>query len=99
YEETYDVIHEGSWIADVPYVAVHRIAVDNEYKGKGVAEMIFEELKKEYDDIRVDTHEDNLNMRKCLANNGFEYRGIIYLSRSSESDNKRLAYEYHKNNL
>ena len=99
YEETYDVIYEGSWLADEPYVAVHRIAVDNGYKGKGVARFIFDELKKEHGDIRVDTHEDNLNMQRCLLHNGFSYRGIIYLARGSDSDSKRLAYEYHKNNL
>ena len=96
YEETYDVIYEGSWINDDPYIAVHRIAVAASRKGKGVARFIFDELKKEHDHIRVDTHEDNLNMQRCLLHNGFEYRGIIYLKRGSESDSKRLAYEYLK---
>jgi len=94
YEKTYDKIYEGSWSSDTPYIAVHRIAIKNEYKGKGVARFIFDELKKTNNHIRVDTHEDNLNMQKCLLNNGFEYRGIIYIERGQESDPKRLGYEY-----
>ena len=94
YEPTYDVIYEGKWISDEPYIAVHRIAVENNYKGKGVAKYIFDELKKEHKHIRVDTHRGNKNMNKCLLNNDFKYCGIIYLARNSESDCERLAYEY-----
>ena len=94
YEETYDVIYEGEWLNDEPYIAVHRIAVKEARKGTGVARFIFDELKKKYSNIRADTHEDNVNMRRCLLNNGFRYCGIIYLKRGSESDNRRLAYHY-----
>lgn len=93
YEKTYDHIYEGEWLNDSNYIAVHRIAILNEYKGKGVAKYIFDQLKKEYNHIRVDTHELNINMQKCLLKNDFKYCGIIYLDRA-ESDTKRLAYEY-----
>ena len=96
YEPTYDKIYEGSWNSDTDYVAIHRIAVRQEYKGKGVAKFIFDELKKTHVHIRVDTHTDNKNMNRCLIKNGFKYCGIIYLERNAESDNKRLAYEYIK---
>ncbi|MBR3227350.1 MAG: hypothetical protein IKF68_02270 [Erysipelotrichaceae bacterium] len=94
HEETYDVIYDGEWLNDRDYVAVHRIAVKEDLKGTGIARFIFDELKKKYGDIRVDTHEGNINMRRCLLNNGFRYCGIIYLKRNSESDTKRLAYHY-----
>lgn len=93
YEPTYDVIYEGKWLSDEPYIAVHRIAIEDSYKGKGVAKFIFDELKKEHKHIRVDTHRGNKNMNKCLLNNDFKYCGIIYLART-ESDIERLAYEY-----
>ena len=96
HEETYDVIYEGSWSNDEPYIAVHRLAVEEAYKGRGVARFIFDELKKNHHHIKADTHQDNMNMQRCLLKNGFEYKGIIYLKRGSESDSKRLAYEYLK---
>ena len=30
---------EGKWILNCPYICVHRIAVDNEYKGKDCGEI------------------------------------------------------------
>lgn len=94
YEPTYDVIYDGSWYDDSPYIAVHRIAVLNDYKGKGVANCIFNYLKQKYNHIRVDTHRNNINMQRCLIKNNFKYCGIIYLNKNSESDKERLAYEY-----
>lgn len=93
YEPTYDIIYEGNWLNNDKYVAVHRIAVLNKYKGKGIAKYIFDYLKKKYKHLRVDTHELNKNMQRCLLKNNFKYCGIIYLNKT-ESDNKRLAYEY-----
>ena len=94
YEPTYNTIYEGKWLSDKEYVAVHRIAIEDKYKGKGVAKFIFDELKKKYKHLRVDTHRHNRNMNRCLIKNGFEYCGIIYLARNSESDTERFAYEY-----
>ncbi|MDO4501258.1 MAG: GNAT family N-acetyltransferase [Erysipelotrichaceae bacterium] len=96
YEQTYDVIYEGTWSKDLPYIAAHRICVNPDYKGKGVARFIFDELKKKYSYIRVDTHRHNVNMNKCLINNGFSKRGSIYLN--SESDNHRVAYDFYHDN-
>ena len=83
-------------IATVTYSGnkCHRIAVLNDYKGKGVANCIFNYLKHKYNHIRVDTHRNNLNMQRCLIKNNFKYCGIIYLNKNSESDKERLAYEY-----
>ncbi len=91
YEGNYDTIYHGKWRRDKTYVVVHRIAIDNQFKGKGVAKYIFDYVKDKYSYIRIDTHKDNLNMQKCLLKNGFKYCGIIYLSRDNSS---RLAYDY-----
>lgn len=98
YEPTYDVVYDGSWLGKGDYIAVHRIAVAPDRKGNGVARFMFDELKKKYSCIRVDTHRQNTSMNKCLLNNGFKYCGIIHLARDSESDIIRLAYEYIKGN-
>lgn len=95
YEPTYDVIYKGEWSINKDYVVVHRFAVRNEYKGKGVAKYIFDYAKNKYDYIRVDTHPDNKSMIKCLYNNGFTYRGEIFLNRSGF--NLRNAYDYLSN--
>ena len=95
YEPTYDVIYKGEWSTNKDYVVVHRFAVRNKYKGKGVAKYIFDYVKSKYDYIRVDTHPDNKSMIKCLYNNGFTYRGEIFLNRTGF--NLRNAYDYLSN--
>lgn len=94
YESDYDYIYDGSWKDDSPYIAIHRIAVSNKHKGKGIAKYIFDCLKKDNKHIRVDTHRLNMNMQHCLLKNGFEYRGIIYLKGIKNDENHRLAYEF-----
>ena len=96
YESNYDHIYDGCWKSDTPYIAIHRIAVSNKHKGKGVAKYIFDELKKNFKHIRVDTHRLNINMQHCLLKNGFEYRGIIYLKGIKNDENHRFAYEFYK---
>lgn len=96
YESDYDQIYDGYWKDDSPYIAIHRIAVANSYKGKGVAKFIFDNLKKNYRHIRVDTHKLNMNMQHCLIKNGFEYRGVIYLKGIKNDENYRFAYEFYE---
>lgn len=91
HDSNYDVIYDGKWNSDISYAAVHRIAINNNHKGKGVAKFIFDFVKDEYSYIRVDTHKDNLGMQRCLSKNDFKYCGIIYLSRDNS---ERLAFDY-----
>lgn len=93
-ERTYDKIYEGNWLRDLPFAVVHRIAIHEEYKGKGISSIMMDNIVKMCHDrnvksIRVDTHEANKSMQKLLQKTGFEYCGIIYLLDGS----KRLAYE------
>ncbi|MBU3161166.1 GNAT family N-acetyltransferase [Clostridium frigoris] len=93
-EKTYDSIYEGQWISDNEYAVIHRIAVDNNYKGLSLSSQIIKNteqicLSKGVYSIKVDTHEENLSMQKMLKKNKFQYCGIIYL----ENGSKRIAYE------
>ena len=93
-EKTYNKIYNGRWLTDNPYAVVHRIAVDNEFKGSGVASETLRNIEKMCLDrgvysIRVDTHEDNKSMQRLLEKNNYVYCGIIYL----EDKSPRLAYE------
>lgn len=94
-EPTYDKIYDGSWkTTEEPYAAVHRVAVDAQCKGKGIAGAMIEEVakicrEKGVRSIKNDTHRDNLSMQRMQAKNGFEYCGVIYLEDGAE----RIAFE------
>ena len=92
YESDYDYI-EGAWKDDSPYIVIHRIAVKEERKGQNIAGKIFTMLEEEHPHIRIDTHEKNRSMNRCLLKNGFTYCGVIYLK---EDGAPRNAYEYSK---
>lgn len=94
-EPTYEVIYDGAWeTEDIPYATIHRIAVQEEYKGNGIAGEMLAEAEKickgqKVHSIRIDTHKENRSMQNWLKKNGFEYCGWIYLM----SGAKRLAFE------
>ena len=91
-DHDYDYVEDGKWSSDTPYVAIHRLCVDDEYKGKGCASLMFSYLKENYNHLRVDTHALNEAMNKCLIKNGFKYIGIVYM----EDKTLRNAYEWLK---
>ena len=93
-EPTYNKIYEGAWISNEESYALHRIAICNSQRGKGIADKIISFIvdKCRSDNIasvKVDTHKGNIPMRKMLERNGFVYCGIIYLATGEE----RVAYE------
>ncbi len=93
-DPTYDYIESGNWLSSGKYGVIHRAAVKEEYKGRGIASKIFSktfELAKErgITSIRIDTHPDNIAMKRAIKKADFKYCGIIY----TKSGGKRLAYE------
>ena len=94
-EPTYDNIYDGAWkTTEEPYAAIHRVAVDAECKGRGIAVDMVEEVvkmcrEKGIRSIKNDTHKDNKSMQRLQAKTGFEYCGIIYLKDGAE----RIAFE------
>ena len=89
YDPCYDKI-DGQWLNNEPYVAIHRTVT--KYFNRGLGSKMFDEIKTKYDHIRVDTHEGNISMNKCLLKNKFKYCGVIHLVDGSP----RNAYEYKK---
>ena len=89
HDPCYELI-DGKWIDDSEYVAIHRTVT--KYFNKGLGSKMFDEIKKYYDHIRVDTHEGNISMNKCLLKNNFKYCGVIHL----EDGSPRNAYEFVK---
>ena len=93
-EKTYDVIYDGKWLSNGKYAVIHRIAIDNEYRGTGVSSYILQKvyeicLDNNIHSIKIDTHEKNIPMQKLLKKNDFKYCGVIYL----EDNSKRIAFE------
>lgn len=94
-EPDYHVIYDGSWQENGPYGVVHRVAVENACKGRGLGGILIENAvrmcrEREIYSLRMDTHEDNRSMQRMLVKNGFVYRGIIYLGRDGA---RRVAFE------
>ena len=83
---------DGQWKTSQDYVCVHRIAVDPQYKGKGLASIMLDQvvaMYPQYHSLRMDTHENNFSMQRLLLKYGFEFCGIITL----QSGALRRAYE------
>lgn len=99
-EKTYDNIYNGAWLSNNEYAVIHRMAIDTNYKGLGLASIMIKNieemcLNKGIYSIKIDTHQQNTSMQKLLHKNGLKYCGIIYL----EDRNGRVAFEKILNEL
>ena len=84
-EPTYSEIKGRGWLNENSYAVIHRIAVADGCRRKGVAKEILhyaEELcvERGVKDIRIDTHRDNLAMRSLLKKMGYTHCGRITLA-------------------
>ncbi len=91
-EEAYDHI-DGAWKSIQDYAVVHRMAIDDACKGRGLAGAMMEFAEtlcalRGIHSIKVDTDMDNHAMRHILEKNGYEYCGLI---RFDNSD--KIAFE------
>nr|WP_315158515.1 GNAT family N-acetyltransferase [uncultured Flavobacterium sp.] len=73
---------QGEWLSHSDYVVVHRVATAPEYKGKGIATLLFEKIEelsiaKAVFSIKVDTNFDNFPMLKILEKLGYTYCGEV----------------------
>ena len=87
-DPTYQVIEDGAWPNDAPYLTIHRLAGDGTVHGlfRACAEFCLSFS----DNLRVDTHEDNRPMRRCIEGFGFRRCGIIHVGNGTP----RIAYQY-----
>lgn len=76
-DPTYLRIFDGQWLNDAPYGVIHRIAVSSH--GKGIAGRCYDWALTQCDNLRIDTHRDNLPMQRSLEKYGFSRCGIIFL--------------------
>ena len=93
-EKDYNTIYDGKWLSLGAYGVIHRMAIDFNYRGTGLALEFLQELEQLSRDkgiysIKVDTHIENMPMKKLLLKNGYKECGWIYL----EDGNERIAFE------
>ena len=86
-EVTYNIIYDGQWLDDAPYYVIHRIA--STPQSHGILDALLDYCESQVDNIRIDTHEANIIMRKGLERHGYSYCGIIHLLNGDE----RLAFQ------
>ena len=84
---------EGNWLTNEDFVIVHRIAIAQDYLGKGLAKemMKFVEefaIKNSIYSVKADTNFDNLAMMKSFEKAGYVYCGEVFFRGSA-----RRAYE------
>ena len=92
-----DPFYDGSsvaWRQDGPYAAVHRVAINDAYRGKGYAATLFDLVssfcrERGARSLRIDTHRDNGKMQFVLKRSGFEPCGTVYYPTAGE----RIAFE------
>ncbi len=95
YDRDYDKI-DGKWLTSGNYLAVHRVAVSENFRGEGAAKFIVNQAACEIarsrgrQSLRMDTHEKNAPMLALLKSQGFTECGKITLFRD---DTSRVAFE------
>ena len=83
----------GDWLTNDDFLVIHRVAVSDDFLGKGIAVLLFqklEEFAKENQafSIKVDTNFDNLAMLHILEKLDYQYCGEVYFRGSA-----RKAFE------
>lgn len=84
---------KGKWLSDGDFVVVHRIALDKQYLGKGLAKKmiaLIEEfaLDNSIYSVKADTSFDNHAMLSIFKSSGYTYCGEVYFRGSA-----RKAFE------
>ena len=73
----------GDWLTNDDFLVIHRVAVSDDFLGKGIAVLLFQKLEdfaKEHQvfSIKVDTNFDNLAMLHILEKLNYQYCGEVY---------------------
>ena len=95
-EEVYARI-DGAWRTDGPYLTVHRMCIDDGFRGTGLSVQMLEFAEQAaqargFVSLRADTHRGNIVMQKLLRKCGLERCGEV-LYAVTAGDPIRIAYE------
>ena len=83
----------GDWLTNDDFLVIHRVAVSDDFLGKGIAVLLFQKLEdfakeNQVFSIKVDTNFDNLAMLHILEKLNYQYCGEVYFRGSA-----RKAFE------
>ena len=86
-EPAYTAI-EGKWLNDDSYIVIHRLAVAQDIKIKGLGTWAMNEIEKiaitkKIQNIKVDTNFDNIGMLRVFEKLGYHYCGEVYFDGSA----------------
>ena len=81
HDDAYDMI-DGKWITDGPYIAIHRLAISDRWRGKGLFSSIIAQSaaigrEKGAISLRIDTDKSNPIMKHLLEKLGFIHTGYV----------------------
>ena len=88
---------DGAWLCGGPYLTVHRMCIDDGFRGTGLSREMFAfaeaaARERSFASVRVDTHRGNIVMQKLLAKCGFTRCGTVAYPVNA-GDPIRVAYE------
>jgi len=74
---------KGEWLSNNDFVVFHRVAISENYLGKGLSKKILEfieefALSNNIYSVKADTNFDNVAMLKIFENLGYKYCGKVY---------------------
>ena len=89
---------QADWVNALPALVIHRLAVDPEFQGNGVARELMHQAetvaaKQGISVIRVDTNIENLATQQLFPSLGYRFAGEISLS--MRPGQRFLCYEKH----
>lgn len=93
-EKDYEKIYSGNWNSNDNYAVIHRFAVADRYRRKGISKIFFYEIFNMIREngiswVRIDTHRENIPMQNFLEKIGFDFCGIVFIKNNEE----RIAYD------
>ncbi len=88
HDDSYDEIN-GKWLTDDPYIAIHRLALSDKWRGQGLFKSIIEKVielgkLKGASSLRIDTDNSNPIMKHLLEKLGFINTGSVIFEGSAK---------------
>jgi GNAT superfamily N-acetyltransferase len=89
---------EGAWLSEGEFLVLHRVAVAQDYLGKGLTKYILKSIEAvamehQVFSIRADTNFDNAAMLTLFEKNGYAYCGEVYFRGSPRKAFEKVLHE------
>jgi GNAT superfamily N-acetyltransferase len=74
---------QGKWLTDGDFIVYHRVAISEDYVGRGLSKKILEAidefaLSNNISSVRADTNHDNAAMLRMFEKTGYVYCGEVF---------------------